>query len=127
MVCAYNRAARLRLCLDSLAAQTYPAERTEIVVVDDGSTDDTPAVCQEAGGPLRGLRVIRQSNAGLGAARNRGWQATAAPVVAFLDDDAVAPPFWLERLVALFGEVPGDVACVGGPVDAEWGAPPRGG
>ena len=91
VVCTYNRAARLRLCLDSLAAQTYPAERTEIVVVDDGSTDVTPAVCQDRIGRLHGLRVIRQANSGLGAARNRGWKAAAAPVVAFIDDDAVAP------------------------------------
>lgn len=124
VVCTHDRAVRLKICLASLAAQTLPAKCVEIVVVDDGSTDDTPEVCQEAAGRMPNLKVIRQSNAGLGAARNRGWEATQAPFVAFLDDDAIAPPFWLERLMAIWSEMPGDVACVGGPVEAEWGAPP---
>ncbi len=126
VVCTYNRADRLAPCLESLAGQTLAADRFEIVLVDDGSTDPTPEVCARFSARLPSLRVIRQANAGLGAARERGWRAGSAPVVAFLDDDAEAPPNWLETALARFdlnASRPDAPAVLGGPTRGRWEIP----
>jgi GT2 family glycosyltransferase len=67
--------------------------------------------------------VLRQDNRGLGAAREVGWRSNPAPLIAFLDDDAVAPRNWLEKLLQIFAQVGPSIACVGGPVEGEWEAP----
>jgi len=123
VVCTYNRADRLPACLASLAAQDLACSDWELVVIDDGSTDTTPAVCA-AFAHLPNLRVIRQPNAGLGVARERGWRATSAPVVGFLDDDAVAPPGWLRLAVDHFAAAAPLAACLGGPTRGQWESPP---
>jgi colanic acid/amylovoran biosynthesis glycosyltransferase len=85
---AYNAASTLRKTLDSVLAQTFTS--FEIVVVDDGSTDDTMAVATTADDPR--VRVLAQSNAGVSAARNRGAAAARGELLAFLDaDDLWAP------------------------------------
>jgi glycosyltransferase involved in cell wall biosynthesis len=78
----FNRAAMLRRAIDSVLAQTRAAD--EIIVVDDGSTDDTRRVIESYAGKVR---YIHQSNAGVGAARNAGIDAAAAQFIAFLDSD----------------------------------------
>jgi glycosyltransferase involved in cell wall biosynthesis len=78
----YNRAGSVGLALDSVLAQTRPAD--EIIVVDDGSSDATPEVLAGYGGRIR---VIRQENAGVSAARNAGIRAATGQWVAFLDSD----------------------------------------
>ena len=123
VVCTHNRADRLALCLASLAAQTLPAVEWELIVIDDGSTDATPAVCAQFS-HLKNLRVIRQPNAGLGASRERGWRASTAPIVAFLDDDAEAPPDWLARILENFSTAAPAAACLGGPARGNWETPP---
>src|SRR3954452_3482097 len=94
----HNRARRLEALLASLAEQTIGTEAFEVVIVDDASQDDTPAVLERAlAGPLD-LRVLRQAEGGgQAAARNAGWRAATAPVVAFTDDDCVCARDWLER------------------------------
>ncbi len=88
-----NRARYLEVALASLAAQDFDGGY-EVLVVDDGSTDDTAAVVERAGD-----RYVRQARAlGLNAARNAGTGASAAPVIAFLDDDVFAPARWLRAL-----------------------------
>lgn len=82
----YNRADLLRSCLDSLAGQTLPAERFEVVVVDDGSTDATQAVCQQASARMS-LQYFHIENSGISAAKNLGLFAASAPIVFFFDDD----------------------------------------
>lgn len=84
---AYNSAATLGRALDSVGAQTLPAH--EIIVVDDGSTDETPAVARCHG---TRLTYLRQTNAGVAAARNAGAAAASGDWLAFLDaDDWYAP------------------------------------
>lgn len=102
VVAAHNRAPRLGRLLDGLRAQTLPAEAFEVVVVDDGSSDATPAVLAEAAarGDLA-LKTLRRDPAGGPAkARNAGWRAASGTFVAFTDDDCVPAPDWLERLEA---------------------------
>jgi glycosyltransferase involved in cell wall biosynthesis len=74
----------------------------EVVIVDDASTDDTPRVLAAlVGRSALTMRVERlASNAGPATARNVGWRATSAPLVAFTDDDCLPQPQWLARLLA---------------------------
>jgi len=87
----YNYDRFLREAIDSVLAQTYPA--LEIIVVDDGSTDDTPRILAEYGDRIR---VIRQENLGASAARNTGIAAARGEWVAFLDSDDLWRPRKLE-------------------------------
>ena len=89
---AYNHARYLPAAIDSALAQTYAP--VEVIVVDDGSTDDTPRVLAAYGDRIR---VIRQANQGAGAARNAGLAASRGEYVAFLDSDDI----WLPRKLEL--------------------------
>jgi GT2 family glycosyltransferase len=96
-VSTYQRADRLPRLIAGLEAQTMPAEEFEVVVVDDGSTDDTAAVLDRlaSSSSLR-LRVLRSgANRGPAAGRNLAWRLATAPVVAFIDDDCAPAPDWL--------------------------------
>lgn len=86
-----NRSDSLRRVLDALARQDIDMRRIEVVVVVDGSSDDTLEVLQGERWPLR-LRVIQQEQRGPGAARNRGTEAARGPVLIFLDDDVIPEP-----------------------------------
>jgi glycosyltransferase involved in cell wall biosynthesis len=102
----HNRAARLAMLLASLREQTIGTERFEVVVVDDGSADDTDAVLEAelARGGLA-LRVLRHERArGPAAARNTGWRASRGAFVAFTDDDCTVSPKWLEAGLAAWAE-----------------------
>ncbi len=79
---AYNSAATLARALDSVFAQTWPAH--EVIVIDDGSTDNTLQVARGFGDRVR---IIHQSNAGVSMARNRGAEAATGDWLAFLDAD----------------------------------------
>lgn len=102
VVPTYNRAHVLSTCLRALAGQTLEQELHEIIVVDDGSKDDTAKVCRAWADTLPHLRVHRQENRGPAAARNAGIRLAAGDLVVFTDDDCVPPPDWLARIVAAF-------------------------
>ena len=107
VICAYNAEATMAACLDSLRALRYPA--TEVVVVDDGSTDRTGAIADR----YEGFHVIHQENKGLSAARNVGMAASTGEIVAYTDSDCVVDPDWLHYLVATF--LSSGLPAVGGP------------
>jgi glycosyltransferase involved in cell wall biosynthesis len=88
---AFNSGPHLRETLESVLAQTH--RETEVIVVDDGSTDGTPDVIRSFAGRIR---AVRQKNRGIGAARNRGFQLSAGAYVAFLDHDDT----WLPQALA---------------------------
>lgn len=92
----YNRAGKLRRCLQALAGQTHPAADFEVLVVVDGSTDDTLEMLAALQTPFR-LRVIPQSNAGQCAALNRGAAEAHGRICIFLDDDITVTPRFLEE------------------------------
>lgn len=93
----YDTAAYLPECLDSLLAQTYAD--LEIIVVDDGSPDDSAAIAQRYADRDPRVKLLRQANAGLGAARNAGLRLASGDVLAFADADDVVPPAALSVLV----------------------------
>jgi glycosyltransferase involved in cell wall biosynthesis len=97
VVPVYNVAAWLPACLDSLSAQTRPVD--EIIVVDDGSTDECPAILAAYASRLPQMKVVRQENGGLSAARNTGLAMASGRYLAFLDsDDFVAPDMYRHLL-----------------------------
>ena len=95
VVPAYNAARTLPLCLRALTAQDYPASAAEIIVVDDGSTDETAALARAAG-----VRVISQPNGGPASARNAGIQAATGEIILFTDADCEPTPDWITQMVA---------------------------
>jgi glycosyltransferase involved in cell wall biosynthesis len=100
-----NRSRMLEALLESLGRQSLDTSRFEVIVVDDDSTDDTPDLLERVAerAPYE-LRVIPGPGNGPAAARNLGWRAAAAPLIAFTDDDCVATPAWLSELVRASGE-----------------------
>lgn len=106
VVCAYNEERVLDACLASLAACDYPA--LEVIICDDGSTDDTAAIAERYP-----FRVLRLPHGGLSRARNAGCEAATGEIVAYLDADAYCHREWPYHL-ALSLEDPGVVA-TGGP------------
>jgi len=124
LICTWNRAALLRDCLESLLAQDLPAERYEVLVIDDGSTDGTAEVAAAAdrpGGPA--VRHLLQPHAGQPAARNRGLAEARGRIVHYLDDDELAPPDLLRRVLAELDADP-SLAGVGGPYRDRGGSLP---
>jgi len=103
---AYNAAWCVRRAVDSVLAQT--SSDFELIVVDDGSTDDTAAVLNIYGDRLR---IVRKPNGGLSSARNAGIDAARGRYVAFLDADDWWLPEKLERQVALMEADPALVFC----------------
>ena len=101
IVCTYNGAKRVPQCLDALKRQKQH-DLLEIIVVDDGSSDDTFAVITAAlqDTTLPHIIIRHSVNKGLGQARNTGIEASSAPIVAFTDDDCVPPEDWAARLIA---------------------------
>lgn len=107
-----DRARELRRCLEALWRVDYPRDRLEVVVVDDGSVDDSVLAAREAGAEVVSSGGVGR---GPGAARNRGAAAARGEVLAFVDSDCVPSPSWLRELLGWF-EDPA-VAAVGGRVE----------
>ncbi len=106
IVCTFNRGGRLDACFDALAVAGKNAPAGwELIVVDNGSSDDTRAVVQRRAmlGDLP-LRCITEQRRGLSHARNAGVTASTQPVVAFTDDDCLVAPDWLQSIAAALAD-----------------------
>lgn len=123
IVCTLDRAAYLELALASLARQNVPRETFEVIVVDNGSTDDTAATVDRARASLPDLLLVDEPRKGLSHARNAGLAHARGAIVAYLDDDAEASPDWLAALLGCFAASTPAPACAGGPIDAIWDGP----
>lgn len=102
----YNRAEQVCEAIDNVFQQTY--KRIELIVVDDGSTDNTPQRLREYG---KRISVVTQSNAGPAVARNRGLAVARGEIIAFQDSDDLWKPTKLEQQIAMLERAGKDVPC----------------
>ena len=109
----YNVEPFLRECADSILAQTFTD--LELVLVDDGSPDGCPAICDEYAERDARIRVIHKENGGLSDARNVGLEAAAGEYISFVDGDDMIAPRFLELLLSTGGDVAQCGFCTGGP------------
>jgi glycosyltransferase involved in cell wall biosynthesis len=117
---AYNAAATLDATQRSVRAQQH--DHLEIIVVDDGSTDETFAIASEHAAADPRVQVLQQENAGLAAARNAGWRCARADLISFLDADDLWAPSKIERQVDAFlrgGSKVGLIYCGSARIDGE--------
>ena len=121
-ICTHNRPHYLRDCLAGLRNQTFAADRFDIVVVDSASTGDVPVQVARMVATIGNARLLRLDQPGVSAARNAGAEAARGEFVAYIDDDAVPAPDWVERIQAAIagGDPP---ALIGGRILPQWEAP----
>lgn len=106
IICTHNRDRYLGAAIDSLLAQDLPdvdGLNFEVIVIDNASTDTTKQLVEARLGDPR-LKYVYESTLGLSTARNRGVQESSAEIIAYLDDDAVAEPYWLRELLKAYAE-----------------------
>ncbi|HEY9699755.1 MAG TPA: glycosyltransferase family 2 protein [Trichocoleus sp.] len=116
IICTHNREAYLGKAIDSLLAQAFAGE-FEVIVVDNASTDRTREVVESRSHPC--LRYCYEPITGLSVARNTGAKAAQSPILAYLDDDAVASPTWLQVLWDAYQQNE-KLAIAGGKVTLLW-------
>ncbi|MBR5970433.1 MAG: glycosyltransferase family 2 protein [Lachnospiraceae bacterium] len=96
----YNMADTLVRAAESVCTQTYPASLTEVIIVDNGSTDETPRVAKELSEKYPQLRVIRREEGDVSAARNAGIREATGAYLGFVDSDDYVMPEMYELLMA---------------------------
>ncbi len=124
IVPSWNRAPQLEPLLTSLLDQDTGGVRYDIVVVDNNSTDDTRRVVERiaADAPAGQVRYLFEPRQGVSYARNAGVAATAAPIVAFVDDDGIAGRDWVRSMKRAFDDHP-EADCIGGRITPRWVTP----
>lgn len=111
IVPVYNTSKYLNQCLTSLVEQSY--RNLQIIIVDDGSTDNSPVMCDEWAQRDSRIQVIHKKNAGLGLARNTGLDQTKGQYVMFIDSDDYADLTMIEALYKALNANNSDT-CIGG-------------
>ena len=114
LICTRNRAEELQVCLAALLPRVQDFSDVEVVVVDNGSTDDTKEIVDAIGNYP--VRYIVEPIAGLCQARNRGRLEARGSVLAYIDDDVIVGDEWIRRIRQHFVEKKSD--CLGGRVTA---------
>src|SRR5213593_5110676 len=124
-ICTRNRAAFLEKALQSVLPQI--TDNTEMLIVDNASTDKTPEVASRLARANPGMVLYRENELGLSAARNAALVRARGQYVIFLDDDAQAEPGWLEAYRRFLISPPAErIAVVGGAVFPDYEvAPPK--
>ncbi len=107
IVPVYNIGTHLHSFLDALDEQTY--EKFKVILIDDGSTDDSVAICDEYASLRSNATVIHQSNAGVSAARNRGLDEVDTPYYTFMDGDDIPYENYLQYLMGLVDRDDADI------------------
>ncbi len=120
IVCTHNRYDTIGDTLGSLEAQSLPPDEFEVLVVDNSTDLAAQKEFWRLNRPAANARLIIEPIPGLSRARNIGFRRTVAPVVVYIDDDAVAAPDWLGILAEVF-ETTAECGVAGGPVVPVWG------
>lgn len=111
IVPAYNAEATIKKTIDDILNQTYA--EFELLIVDDGSTDATPGICDAYAFKDARVSVIHQENGGLSNARNRGTGAAKGSYITYIDSDDRVEPYYIEYLLRAVQETDADIACGG--------------
>lgn len=119
IICTQNRAEFLRKCVKSLLRQTLSRVSYEILVVDNGSTDNTADVIREFSEEPN-VRSVFEPVLGLSRARNTGWRESRGGFAGYIDDDATAGERWIESALYCFNNVKPVPEWVGGPIHLDW-------
>jgi GT2 family glycosyltransferase len=99
IICTHNRAHLLKRVLKSITRQTLKPEQFEVIVVDDGSSDDTASVCECLRKEIPNMQYVSTGkNIGTGSAANLGMRSARGDYIIFTDDDCIAHREWAERL-----------------------------
>lgn len=101
----YNREKLIGGVLESLAEQTLPQGLYEVIVVDDGSVDNTRVVVEAFKSKIKNIKYLSREHGGLPSARNFGIGHTRGNVIAFTDSDCVAEPHWLREILKGFKDL----------------------
>lgn len=104
----YNLAGYVQNCLNSVLKQTY--ENIEILIIDDGSTDNTPAICREYAKKDSRIRVICREHEGVSAIRNMGCREAKGEYIALIDGDDLLEPTYIEYLYQLLVKYDADIS-----------------
>lgn len=108
VICTYNRCQYLPQSLESVSLQSFSKEKFELIVVDNASTDRTGPIVKEfiQQHPSLNVRYVFEANKGLSFARNRGANEAVSDIVAYIDDDVILFPDYLEKLNEFFKKYP---------------------
>lgn len=123
VVATHNRVQHLAQALASLTRQTLSSEKYEVLVIDNASTDDTAAIVVRLSSQFPFVKYIYESVPSANIARNIGWRQATGQYVAFMDDDAIASPDWLETIIRSFATTNPLPGIVGGRVIPIWEHP----
>ncbi|MDP4285214.1 MAG: glycosyltransferase family A protein [Bacteroidota bacterium] len=117
VICTYNRAAYLPEALESIKEQTFDTSAFQVIIVDNFSTDNTALISANfiKDNPAINCKYCFEKNKGLSFARNRGIDEAEALVIAYVDDDAILSPRFLEEMTIFFNNHP-DAVGAGGKV-----------
>ena len=122
-ICTRNRPWYLRDCLEGLRNQTASTDRFEILIVDSASAGDAPARIAQLASEIAGVRLLRVEQPGVSVARNAGAAAALGSYIAYIDDDAIPAPDWVERILIAIGETTEVPALLGGRILPQWEVP----
>ncbi len=117
IICSYNRAAYIPLALESLTAQSAEPSSFEVIVVDNNSTDGTRLVCEAfiRGNSSHNIIYLTEKQQGSSFARNAGAAIAKAPLLCFMDDDAIAEKDYVKNIFQFFEDYP-QIQALGGRI-----------
>lgn len=122
-ICTHDRPGYLRDCLEGLRRQTVGADRFDILIVDSASTGDAPAQIVRLVAEAANTRLLRVERPGVSFARNAGAEAARGRYIAYIDDDAIPAPDWIERILVAIAATDPSPALIGGRILPRWEAP----
>ena len=123
VICTHNRHKSVSATINSVLAQDIDRQDYEIIVVDNSADAEQARQFGAQYDAIENFRYVHEPIPGLSKARNVGAHLALAPIVAYLDDDAVAPPQWLRELSLGYQKFGDRAAIVGGPVEPVWVTP----
>lgn len=109
----FNRPEDLKVLLESMKKQVFPGRNFEVLIIDDGSTENIKSIVDDYPEANFNLRYFHQSNQGPGTARNMGMKKADNAVIIFIDSDCILPPHYLSEVADAFSEI--DMDAYGGP------------